>query len=564
MKRTHIVILGAGYAGIRTAKRLLRTMGSKARLTIIDRKDHHTLMTNLHEAASGRVHPDTIAIPLASIFTDQAIELVQDEVHYIDFENNKVRGDKASYSFDYLVVATGSRMNYDKVEGATRYALSLESLESAWMINNRLARSKTGSVVICGGGLTAVEMAGELRAMHPGKSVTIIQSMDTLVPDLDPKIVFGIEDHLEKIGVRVMTGTRVIEIREKEVLAEDGDITITIDSDLTLWSGGVLSGLPGESVPRAMTDEQLRLKNHPRIFVAGDSGMVGPATVENSHQQADTIVRNIQSDLEGKPLEGFKGSSRGMMISIGPKYGFTNTKIPLKGWPAAVLKFIVDLLYVLSIAGPVQGARYFMGSMVNVPHKQTLVGGLLSTRGQRLWLFPLRIYLGVLWFTEGYKKIIGSNNYNYARKFSDYFRIGEDSWLKEGNLMIPFEWLSSSDAVSGATIHGTDAPLLENLPLWYEGIMRTIMPNPSIAMFFQTLMVYAEFVIGVGLLLGLFTWLLSGMSFLLAVNLVLAGAGGWEMSWIIPASIALMGGAGQFLGLDQFVMPFIRRHSLLE
>ena len=46
--------------------------------------------------------------------------------------------------------------------------------------------------------------------------------------------------------------------------------------------------------------------------------------------------------------------------------------------------------------------------------------------------------------------------------------------------------------------------------------------------------------------------------------LVLAGAGGWEMSWIIPASIALMGGAGQFLGLDQFVMPFIRRHSLLE
>ncbi len=565
MKRNHIVILGAGYAGIRTAKRLLRTMDSDTRLTIIDRKNYHTLMTNLHEAASGRVHPDTIMIPLDRIFTDQKIEVVQDEVHFIDFQQRKLRGEKGSYSFDYLVVATGSTVNFGKVEGAARHALSLDSIESAWTINHRLARSRTGRVVICGGGLTAVEMAGELRALHPEKEVTLIQGVDMLVPDLGPQLAWAIQDRLERIGVRVLTGTRVIEIREGKVIAEDEGVTITLDSDLTLWSGGVLSGLLSEgSVPRTMTDEFLRLKQHPFIYVAGDSGTVGPATVQNSHQQADVIVKNIRHDLAGEPLEPFTGSSCGMMISVGPKYGFTDTRIPLKGWPAVVLKFIVDLLYVLSIAGPLQGARYFMGNLVHVPHKQTLVGGLLSTRGQRLWLFPLRIYLGVLWFSEGYKKIIGSNNFNYARRFSDYFKIGEDSWLREGNLMIPFEWLSTTDAVTSATQAGTDAPLLENLPVWYEGLMRTIMPNPTIAMFFQTLMVYAELVIGIGLLLGLFTWLCSGLSFFLAVNLVLSGAGGWEMSWIIPASLALMAGAGQFLGLDQFVIPFIRRNSLLE
>lgn len=565
MNGTHIVILGAGYAGIRTAKRLLRTMDSDTRLTIIDRKDYHTLMTNLHEAASGRVHPDTIMIPLETIFTDQKIEVVQDEVHFIDFKERRLRGEKGSYSFDYLVVATGSTVNFGKVEGANRHALSLDSMESAWTINNRLARSRTGRVVICGGGLTAVEMAGELRALHPEKEVTLIQGMETLVPDLAPEISWGIQDRLEKIGVRVLTNTRVIEIKEREVVAEDQDVTITIDSDLTLWSGGVLSGLLSEgNVPSAMTDEFLRLKKYPFIYVAGDSGTVGPATVQNSHQQADAIVKNIGHDLVGEPLEPFQGSSWGMMISVGPTYGFTNTRVPLKGWPAVVLKFIVDLLYVLSIAGPLQGARYFMGNLVRVPHNQTLVGGLLSTRGQRLWLFPLRIYLGVLWFTEGYRKIIGADNFNYARRFSDYFQIGEDSWLKQGNLMIPFEWLSTTDAVTSATAAGTDAPLLENLPFWYEGLMRTIMPNPTVAMFFQTLMVYAEFIIGIGLLLGLFTWLCSGISFFLAANLVLAGAGGWEMSWIIPASLALMAGAGQFLGLDQFVIPFIRRNSLLE
>lgn len=564
MNRTHIVILGAGYAGIRTAKKLIRTMDSDARVTIIDRKNYHTLMTNLHEAASGRVHPNTIMIPLSNIFADQKIEVIQDEVHFIDFKEHRLRGEKGNYSFDYLVVATGSTVNYGKVEGANRYALSLDSIESAWTINHRLTRSKTGQVVICGGGLTAVEMAGELRSLHPEKEVTLIQGVDTLVPDIDLEIAWSIQDRLEKIGVRILTNTRVTEVREDKVICQDQDVTVTIDSDLTLWTGGILSGLLTEGpLPTAITDEFLRLKQYPFVYIAGDTGMVGPATVENSHQQADVIVKNIKHDLAGEAPESFQGTSRGMMISVGPKYGFTNTRIPLKGWPAALLKFIVDFFYVLSIAGPLQGGRYFMGNLVHVQHKQTLVGGLLSTRGQRLWLYPLRMYLGVLWFTEGYKKIIGSTNFNYARRFSDYFQIGEDSWLRAGNLMIPFEWLNS-DAVSSATQAGTEAPLLENLPYWYEGLMRTIMPNPTIAMFFQGLMVFTELTIGIGLLLGLFTWLSSGISFLLAVNLVLAGAGGWEMSWIIPASLALMAGAGQFLGLDQFVMPYIRRNSLLE
>ena len=130
--------------------------------------------------------------------------------------------------------------------------------------------------------------------------------------------------------------------------------------------------------------------------------------------------------------------------------------------------------------------------------------------------------------------------------------------------MIPFDWLRQSDAVSGATMTGTQGPLLDKLPVWYEALMRTIMPTTTIAMFFQTLLVMAELAVGVGLILGLLTWLSSLISVGLVANFILSGLGGWEMAWILPASIALMAGAGGFLGVDYWLMPKLRRSFGME
>lgn len=94
--------------------------------------------------------------------------------------------------------------------------------------------------------------------------------------------------------------------------------------------------------------------------------------------------------------------------------------------------------------------------------------------------------------------------------------------------------------------------------------MRTIMPTTTIAMFFQTLLVMAELAVGVGLILGLLTWLSSLISVGLVANFILSGLGGWEMAWILPASIALMAGAGGFLGVDYWLMPKLRRSFGME
>ena len=104
------------------------------------------------------------------------------------------------------------------------------------------------------------------------------------------------------------------------------------------------------------------------------------------------------------------------------------------------------------------------------------------------------------------------------------------------------------DALTGATMGGTSGPIVEKLPIWYEALMRTIMPNPSLAMFFQTIMVWVEFAVGVGLILGLLTWISSALSFALILNFIISGVAGWQLIWILPASLALMAGAGHFIG----------------
>ena len=564
MAQTNIVVLGAGYAGIRTAKRLIQKLDGNITLTLIDKQTYHTLLTNLHEVASGRVRPDALMIPLEQIFKNLKIELVQDEITTIDFAGKKLTGLQGSYRYDYLVLAAGSKPVVTNVPGATEHTLSLDSVESATRIKQQLDLLKQGSVVICGAGLTGVELAGDIKVMYPDLDVVLLQARDTILPELEPKLRSAITERLLKIGIDLVTGTRVIAFEKNKIEALGPNGPVDYPANLILYTGGVRPQQLSEEVEignsgRLPSDEFLRLLDHPSVFTAGDNSDGGSNTVVNGHRQAESIAFNIEKEMKDEPLQPFKPKSTSLLISMGPGYGFTDTKIPLRGWPAVVLKFLVDLFYVLTIAGPGSLIRYFNSHLVEISHRKTITGGLLASRGQRLWLFPLRLYVGALWFTEGYKKIIGPANFATARNLADYFKIGQDSWLLDGNLMIPFNWLKQSDAVSGATMVGPKGPLLENLPGWYEALMRTIMPTTTIAMFFQTLLVMAEVAVGIGLMLGLLTWLSALVSVGLTANFILSGLGGWEMIWILPSSIALMAGAGQFLGLDQFLIPRLRR-----
>ncbi|HSO99990.1 MAG TPA: FAD-dependent oxidoreductase, partial [Thioalkalivibrio sp.] len=459
MNQQHIVILGAGYAGIRAAKNLLRRSDG-IQVTLIDQGSAHHLLTSLHEAASGRVEAQSLVIPLEEIFMNKPIRLVHDRILAMDLKGKKLSGEKDSYAFDHLIMASGARAFYNDVPGAKESSYPLDTLEAALAIRRRLDEPATREVLISGGGLTGVELAADLKAMRPRLTVTLVESKAEILADLDASIRRYAAKRLQRLGVTVLAGHRVtaVEPGGAEVADRQGDSFH--QPGLVIWTTGTRPDWT-ERVDEAQApdlDEALRLRGYANVWVTGDAGDPGWATVENGLQSADRVTANLLRELDGEAALAYAPKPRGQMIALGPGDGITTTKIPLKGWPAAALKFLVDLVYLFRIGGIGPPVNYFNGRLVRPAHQQTLTGSLLSSRGQRLWLFPLRLYLGSLWLLEGFKKIIGPQQFAGAAKLSDYLTIGSDSWLRQGNLNVPFAWLTSADAVSGATMAGTNGP----------------------------------------------------------------------------------------------------------
>ena len=132
----NIVIVGAGYAGILTAKKLAKKFKKfeNINVTIIDKNPFHTMLTELHEVAAGRVDENSIKVSLKKVFAGRKVSVKLDTVTSIDFSDKVVLGKSENYPYDYLVIAAGSKPTYFGVEGAQEhsYRIGYVRLQAAY------------------------------------------------------------------------------------------------------------------------------------------------------------------------------------------------------------------------------------------------------------------------------------------------------------------------------------------------------------------------------------------------------------------------------------------------
>ena len=170
-----------------------------------------------------------------------------------------------------------------------------------------------------------------------------------------------------------------------------------------------------------------------------------------------------------------------------------------------------------------------------------------------------------MWLIEGLKKVFGA--------------FGAESWFGD-QLMMPFDWVKMVDTTSAASEAGAETveatteaakqifslnytygeePMLvfDKMPDWFESLMKFFVPNYDVAMFMQKFMSVLELGIGILLIVGLFTWLVSAGTVVLVVMFCLSGMFVWVNMWFIPVAIALMAGAGHAFGLDHYLMPWL-------
>lgn len=449
-----IVIIGAGYAGVLTAKKLEKKLRKEdVSISIIDKNPFHTMLTELHEVAANRVEEDSIKMSLKRIFAGRKVNVILDTVTQIDFNKKTVCGNENNYSYDYLVLAAGSKPTYFGVPGAEEHSYKLWSYEDAILLRERIQgnfrkaaletnieeKKKLLSFYVVGAGFTGVEMAGELGEYVPylceefeiDPSYVKIVDVDVLkrtVPILPEKLSDKVERRLTKMGVSVQMETSVIGIGEDFIeLKKDGKVRKET-AGTVIWTAGIESAdvtknaadtLSSAGRGRIKVDEHLRSLDNENVYVVGDNMMYipkgeeapVPQMVENCEQSADTAAHNIITAITGKgEMETYKPSFHGVMVCVGGRYGVARVGLPnrmfnLPSFFAMFAKHFINIIYFIQVLGWNKIFSYVKHEFFTIRHCRSFLGGHFSNRTPSFLLVPLRLWLGAVWTFEGVMKI---------------------------------------------------------------------------------------------------------------------------------------------------------------
>lgn len=347
-----VVIIGGGFGGLACAKAL----GAEGvSVTLIDRRNHNLFQPLLYQVATAALSPADIAEPLRkTLGRYKRVSVVLGEVLSIDTEARLVAADIGNISYDYLVIATGSEYNYFGREDWRQVAPGLKTLEQARMLRQRLLLSleraeTTESLeerrsllnhVIIGGGPTGVEMAGAVAELGATVSrdfkninreefrVLLIEAGPRLLAAFPESLSDYARQQLERLGVEVITDTRVRDLTENTVTYDDQTLTV---GSIT-WGAGVKAAraaewlsLEADRPGRIPVEATLEVKGRPDIFALGDvalfmdeKGRPLPALAQVAKQQGNHLGKALARKLlAGTPLSPFRFHDRGNTAVIG-------------------------------------------------------------------------------------------------------------------------------------------------------------------------------------------------------------------------------------------------------
>lgn len=366
-----IVIIGGGFAGITLAKKL---KNKKVQVVLLDKHNYHTFQPLLYQVATGGLEAGSIAYPIRKVvqnFQNFFVRIAK--VKEIDGENKRILSDIGELTYDYLVIATGSKTNYFGNKEIEKHSmpmktipqslnirsLVLENFEQALLTNDENERLSLMNFVIVGGGPTGVELAGALAEMkkdilpkdYPDLDITkmeinLVQGGGRLLDAMTPKSSAKAEEFLQNLGVKVFKNTRVTNYNGKVV---DTLGELKFHTQTVIWSAGVMGaaikGLHADAiVPRAeriSVNEFNQVKGYKDIFALGDvASMVSedfkfghPMMAQPAIQQAEYLAENIFLLMDGKEnlMKPFKYNDKGSMATIGrnkavvdlPKFQFS-------------------------------------------------------------------------------------------------------------------------------------------------------------------------------------------------------------------------------------------------
>src|SRR5690625_528721 len=139
MSKPKIVVLGAGYAGLKTMRELAKTLSpEEADLVLVNKHNYHYETTWLHEVAAGTINPNQARFMISDVINPNRVRLIYDLVEKVDTENQRVVLENGELTYDYLVFALGFETNTFGIKGMAENAFSIVDIESSRLIREHI------------------------------------------------------------------------------------------------------------------------------------------------------------------------------------------------------------------------------------------------------------------------------------------------------------------------------------------------------------------------------------------------------------------------------------------
>jgi NADH:ubiquinone reductase (H+-translocating) len=378
-----VVIIGAGFGGLNAALKLAH---HPVRITLIDRRNHHTFQPLLYQVATAGLSPGEIASPIRWIVQGHRnIEVLLGEVQDFDLERHVVKLADREISYDYLIVAAGASHAYFGHDEWEPLAPGLKTIEDALEIRRRvllafeLAERQAASggpqvqlnFVIVGGGPTGVELAGtlseiarrafagEFNSIDPKCSrVILLEGGPRILPAYPEDLSQSAEDQLRSLGVEVHTSTMVTGVEPAAVRMG----ATRLPAVVILWAAGVAAsplgkklGAPVDRAGRVFVNPDLSIPAHREVFVIGDlaalkdeHGQPVPGVAPAAIQQGKATARNIARDLQGEARKNFHYVNKGSLATIGRAAAIAQFgKIHISGFIAWLSWLFVHIFFLI-------------------------------------------------------------------------------------------------------------------------------------------------------------------------------------------------------------------------
>lgn len=336
----NIVIVGGGFAGVKTALELARRhIGT---VTLISDESYFLHHATLYATATGRNVAESV-IELKDIFLDfPRVKVIKDKIVSIDSKKKTVSSNKNTYKYDKVILALGSVTTYFGVKGLDQHAYGIKSMDEINRfkehIHTELIEKKLDKeYFVIGAGSTGVELAGALqehlnylksayRLNAVSTRVTIIEAAPRILPHASVTASKLVSKRLKKLGIRVLVNHKVDALDSNHISIEGKKI----ETKTAVWTAGVANHpfyRTHDSIfklsPRGLVEVSHYLEAAPHIYVLGDnntakfSGTAWPAL-----EQAVFVAKHLSRVITKRPLIPFKPRKAPFGIPVGEKWGY--------------------------------------------------------------------------------------------------------------------------------------------------------------------------------------------------------------------------------------------------